>query len=126
MKKLTLLILMAMAAITAKAQTVNKDTLAKYSNKDEQLKLFNLIASDIHLTASQQQQFYELSSVYADKAIAVLKTDDASRRTLMKGLRKVGEDYMAKLKVIITPAQFELMKAEREKYHFGKRFLVKS
>jgi hypothetical protein len=125
MKKIIILVLTGMWLVSVYAQTVNQDTVAKYSRKEEQLKIFNRIATDIHLDRTQQEKFNHLSGIYADKAIAVFK-NNTGRRELMQGLRKVGEEYWDKLKVFISPAQLDLMKDEREKYHFGKRFLVKS
>jgi trehalose-6-phosphate synthase len=124
MKKIAFLILTIIMAVGAQAQTVNQDTLAKYSKKEEQLKVFNALATDIHLDKPQREQFNQLSLVYAKQAISVLGIKNNSRRQTMQALRKIGAEYYGKLKVLLTPAQLDLMKGEREKYHFVKRFLA--
>lgn len=124
MKKATLLVLAAMFSIAVKAQTINTDTLAKYSKKEEQLKIFNFIASDIHLNSSQREQYDKVSTVYASQALVVIGNKTTGRREKIQALRKIGEEYMTKLKAFMTSAQIEALKEEREKYHFGKRFLV--
>jgi hypothetical protein len=124
MKKFLVLIITAFTVSYGHAQKLNQDTLAKYSKKAEQLKVFSRIGADIHLNAAQSAKFNEVSVVYADKAISIVKNTKASRCDKMGMLKKTLQEYSAKIKQVITPEQFAMLKDEREKYHFGRRFVT--
>ena len=126
MKKLILFVLPMLVSVAAHAQTVNQDTLAKYNKKEEQLKVFNQIGRDAHFSHAQNEKFNQVSMVYTNQALTILGNKTSGRREKIQSLRKVGEEYMAKIKTFISSDQLDLIKGEREKYHFLKRFLAKS
>ncbi|MDR3695888.1 hypothetical protein [Mucilaginibacter sp.] len=124
MKKIVLFVLAAMVSIAANAQQINRDTLAKYSKKEEQLKVFSQIAADVHLDDEQSKRFIGVSAGFAGRALDLINNKTLSRHEKMQFLRKLAEDYFIQLKTFLTPRQISLLKAEREKYHPGKRFLA--
>lgn len=125
MKKLILLIVaIAFAASYAQAQKLNQDTVAKYSKKTEQVKVFDKVAADIHLNAAQSTKFTLVSTTYADKAIAVVKDTKSNRCDKIQALRQTLKDYSVEIKKILSPQQFAMLKGEREKYQFGRRFVI--
>jgi len=124
MKKIILFVLTAMVSIAVNAQQINRDTLAKYSKRDEQLKVFNRIAEDLHLNNAQSNQFTRISTSFAGRALNMISNKTLSRHEKMQFLRKLAEDYFIQLKTFLTPLQISLLKGEREKYHPGKRFLA--
>lgn len=122
-----MILMIGMLAMSyAHAQKLNRDTLAKYSRKQEQVKVFDRIAADIHLDAAQNSKFNQISSVYADKAIRIVKDEKASRCDKMEALRQTLKEYAARIKQVLTPDQFAMLKNEHEKYHFGRRFVTMS
>ena len=124
MKKfLVIIITMLCAANLVQAQKLNLDTLAKYSKRTEQAKVFSKIASDIHLDAAQSAKFNQLSVTYTDKAIAIIRNDKAVRCDKFDLLRQTLKEYTMQIKLILSPEQFSLLKGEREKYHFGRKFV---
>lgn len=123
MKKIILFVLTAMVSIAVNAQQINRDTLAKYSKKEEQLKVFNRVAGDLHLDNEQSKQFTRVSTGFAGRALDLISNQTLSRHEKMQFLRKLAEDYLIQLKTFLNPRQISLLKAEREKYHPGKRFL---
>lgn len=123
MKKFLMLVICALAINYAHAQKLNQDTLAKYSKKSEQDKIFNQIAFDIHLDAAQTAKFDEISGMCCNKAIAVAKDTKTARRDKLGRLKQLLDDYLSQIKQVLSPEQFAKLKKEREKYHFGKRFI---
>jgi len=124
MKKILILILVAFAANYVKAQKLNQDTLAKYSKKEEQLKVFSRIAKDIHLDATQSEKFSQLSEVYSNKAIAIVKESKAAPCEKLGSLKQTLKEYLIQIKQVLSPEQLAVLKGEREKYHFGRRFVT--
>jgi len=108
----------------AQAQKLNQDTLAKYSKKTEQAKVFNKVAVDIRLDAVQSVKFNRLSATYTDKAIAIIRNGKASRCDKFDLLRQTLKEYATQIKLVLSPEQFSLLKGEKEKYHFGRRFVT--
>ena len=123
-KTFILIIIAALSAGFAQAQTLNKDTLDKYSQKTEQAKIFNRIAADIHLDASQSLKFNQISMVYSDKAISIIKETKTARCDKMTMLKQVLKEYFGQIKQVLSPEQIAMLKEEREKYHFGRRFVT--
>lgn len=124
MKKIITLILVMLTAYCCNAQKLNQDTLAKYSKKQEQTIVFNRIATDIHLTSDQNAKFNEISYTYADKAISVLKNTKSAPCDKLTVLKQILKDYSAQIKQVLSSEQFSMLKSEREKYHFGRRFVT--
>ena len=125
MKKLILFIITILcAANLAHAQKLNQDTLAKYSKKTEQIRVLNKVAADIHLDATQNKKFNILSIAYADKAIAIVKNDKTSRCDKFDLLKQTLKEYTIRIKQVLSPEQFAMLKGERDKYHFGRRFIT--
>jgi hypothetical protein len=124
MKKLLTILILAVVSINyVHAQKLNTDTLVKYSKREEQLKVFKKIAADIHLDQAQTLKFNQISAIYSDKAISVVKNDHTGNYDKMGQLRQLLKEYSEKVKQILSPEQFTMLKSEREKYHFGKRFI---
>ena len=110
MKKLLILVISIVSTVSfVHAQKLNKDTLAKYSKKSEQIKVFNKVAADIHLDTDQNKKFDELSATYASKAIEIIKDDKTN--------------YTIRIKQILSPDQLAMLRSERDKYHFARRFV---
>ena len=124
MKKIMFAALTVIIAINVKAQSINQDTLTKYSNAAEQLTILNKIAADIHLNSTQKVTFTKLSTSCINRALDILRNKNAGRMEIMRSLRGIGQEYADKMKTLLSPQQFESLKTEREKYHFGKRFIT--
>src|SRR5271170_596966 len=117
MKKLLILIIVALTANYAQAQRLNQDTLTKYSKKVEQAKVFNKVAADIHLDATQSEKFVQVSSEYSDKAIAIVKETKTVRCDKIMLLKQTLKAYVRQIKQVLSPEQLAMLKDEREKYH---------
>jgi hypothetical protein len=124
MKKLLFVVIAAVAVNYTQAQKLNQDTLAKYSKKAEQTKVFNKIVADIHLDAMQSEKFSEVSSFYTDKAIAIVKETKTAPCDKLGMLKQTLKEYMSQIKQVLSTEQLAMLKGEREKYHFGRRFVT--
>lgn len=123
MKKLVFLLLMFLTT-GGYAQKLNKDTLAKYSKKEEQLKVFNKIAADIHLDASQTENFNWLCSSYSFIAFAILQNPDYSSCDKLELLKKTYKEFRVQIKHVLSVQQIEQLKVEAEKNRWGQRFIT--
>lgn len=114
---------MALIPVIVKAQMINPDTVVKYSQPAEQLKLIKRVAADIHLDKTQTATFTLVSQRYAEQALIALKNKDQHQMDLLKALRGIGQAYSEQLHTFLSPEQIELLRQERAKYQLGRRFL---
>jgi hypothetical protein len=124
MKKIILFIVAAVAINYAQAQKLNQDTLAKYSKKTEQARVFNKVAADIHLDAAQSVKFNQISATYADKAITIVSDKKTSRCDKLDMLKQTLKEYSVKIKQVLSPEQFAMLRSEHDKHHFVRRFVT--
>ena len=85
--------------------------------------MFNKVAADIHLDTDQNKKFDELSATYASKAIEIIKDDKTNRCDKLGLLKQVLKDYTIRIKQILSPDQLAMLRSERDKYHFARRFV---
>lgn len=114
-----------MMALTANvyAQKLNKDTVAKYSDKAEQIKLFNKVAADIHLNGAQTEKFNAISTDFSGKAFAIVQNSGYTQCDKVSMLKQTLIDYRTQIREILTAGQIKLLREEVEKYKFGRRFV---
>lgn len=97
------------------AQKLNKDTMAKYSNREAQLKVFNKIATQIHLDASQTENFDWICSSFTFIAIAIIENPNYSSSDRIELLKITFKEYKIRIKEVLNKKQINLLKVEAKK-----------
>lgn len=120
MKKVMMLVVMAMVAVTTMAQVQEKKGGPVKPEKRSQ-KLTTWMKQEINLTAAQEPKVYAIN-LTAIKNLMQLKKDSAiSQEVKKQRAKEIQKVRVEQLKSVLTPEQQELLKAKLKERKLAKR-----